>query len=66
MTQDQAMQMIDKIFANFSEDERQSFRDNVERRLGLHIGDKVAPEMYDKVARILVEEIQMVLTARDV
>jgi hypothetical protein len=65
MTPDQAKRTLDAIFADFSAEERETFRDNVERRLGLHIGEKLSPKMHDKVARIVVEEIQMVLMARD-
>lgn len=65
MTQDEAMQMLERVFADFSAEERECFRDNVERRLGLRIGEKVSPDLHDKVARVLVEEIQMVLMGRD-
>jgi len=65
MTPDQAMQIFEAIFADFSADELKTFRYEIERRLGHLIGKKISPEMKDKVARIIVEEIQMVLVARD-
>ncbi len=55
---------VEAIIASFTEEERQSFERELDRRLGELVGRKLTEAVKDKIVRIIVEEIEMVLQAR--
>lgn len=56
---------VEAIVASFTEEERQSFERELDRRLGKLIGGNLTETMKSKIVRIIVEEIEMVLVARE-
>ena len=55
---------VDAILASFTEEEVQSFKRELERRLVGLVGREITKTMKAKIVRIIVEEVEMVLQAR--
>jgi hypothetical protein len=65
MASDESRNCTETIIASFSAEEQQSFLREIDRRLGKFVGRRLSKTVEAKIVAVIVEEVEMILVARD-